>query len=130
MKRKYLLIGLISLLITLSIVTFFLIKDRSKDSNVTYIDDNGDNGFNLILEKEYKSDNLWEYKVTGKFPNPCYTAAVDEVVRESYPEQVTILVSISKPSDGMICAQVITDYEHEGTFSASEKASVKLEIKQ
>lgn len=130
MNKKYLFLALIFLVIVLSVITFFLIKNRNKDSNVTYVDDNGDNGFNIILEKEFQSDNLWKYKVNGKFPNSCYTAVVDELVRESFPEQVTILVSISKPSDDMICAQVITDYEHEGTFSASEKASVKLEIRQ
>lgn len=130
MKKKYLLLGLIFVLLTLSVATFFLLKNRNKDLNVTYVDDNKDKEFNLVLEKEYTSDNKWEYKVTGQFPNPCYTASVEELVRESYPEQVTILVSVSQPSSDMVCAQVISDFEHEGTFLASEKAIIKLEIKQ
>ncbi len=130
MKKKYLLLGLIFGLIILFVISYFLIKNRSEDDVIKEPNNIPSVDFGMVLEKEFKSNSLWEYKVTGQFPNPCYTANVEEFVRESYPEQVTILVTVSKPSGDMICAQVISDFEHEGTFSASEKAQITLEIKQ
>src|SRR3989338_8550143 len=38
----------------------------------------------------YQGSSVWKYAVTAKLPNPCYTAAVDAQVAESYPEQVRI----------------------------------------
>jgi hypothetical protein len=129
MKKKYLLSGLIFGLIFLSVAIFFLINGRGEKKVTDDINNKPTTNYGFILEKKYKSDNLWEYKVTGQFPNPCFTASVEEIVRESYPEQVTILVSISQPPDDMVCAQVISDFVYEGTFSASEKALIKLEVK-
>ncbi len=128
MRKKYLLIGLIFGLILLSVIAFFLINDRTQDDVTQDPNNTPSVDYGMVLEKEYKSDNLWEYKVTGQFPNPCYTASVEEMVRESYPEQVTILVNVSQPSSEMVCAQVISDYEYEDSFTASEQAEVKLEV--
>ena len=128
MRKKYLLIGLILGLIALSVVAFFLVRNRGEEEIIEDINNTPPSKYGMVLEKEYKADNVWEYEVTGQFPNPCYTASVEEIVRESYPEQVTIIVTVSKPSDDMVCAQVISEYEHEDSFSASEKAVVKLEV--
>jgi len=129
MRKKYLLLGLIFGLIFLSVAIFFLINGRGEKKVTDDINNKPTTNYSFNLEKEYKADNLWEYKVTGQFPNPCFTASVEEIVRESYPEQVTILVSIYQPPDDMVCAQVISDFVYEGTFSASEKALIKLEVK-
>ena len=83
---------------------------------------------NFKLESEYISENDWEYTVTGELPNPCYNATVDAMVAESYPEQVTITVTIEDPDPEVICAQVIQEFTYEGTFSASEKATIKLVV--
>lgn len=128
MKKKYLYIGLILSLIALGVVTFFLVRNRGEEEIIEDINNTPPSKYGMVLEKEYKADNVWEYEVTGQFPNPCYTAAIEEIVRESYPEQVTIIVTVSKPSDDMVCAQVISEYEHEDSFSASEQAVVKLEV--
>lgn len=86
--------------------------------------------YDLVLEKEYVSENKWNYKVTGKFPNPCYDSYIEVIIQESYPEQVTLLVEVIKPSQDMVCAQVITNFQKEGNFNASEQAVVELKIKK
>lgn len=86
--------------------------------------------YDLELEKQYVSENKWNYKVTGKFPNPCYDAYIEVIIQESYPEQVTLLVEVIKPSQDMVCAQVITNFQKEGNFNASEQAVVELKIKK
>ena len=128
MRKKYLLIGLILGLIALSVVAFFLVRNRGEEEIIEDINNTPPSKYGMVLEKEYKADNVWEYEVTGQFPNPCYTASVEEIVRESFPEQVTIVITVSKPSEEMVCAQVISEYEHEDSFSASEQAVVKLEV--
>lgn len=128
MRKKYLLIGLILGLIALSVVAFFLVRNRGEEEIIEDINNTPPSKYDMVLEKQYKANNLWEYEVTGQFPNPCYTASVEEIVRESFPEQVTIVITVSKPSEEMVCAQVISEYEHEDSFSASEKAVVKLEV--
>jgi len=128
MKKKYLYIGLILSLIALGVVTFFLVRNRGEEEIVEDINNTPTYKYDMVLEKQYKADNVWEYEVTGQFPNPCYTASVEEIVRESFPEQVTIVITVSKPSEEMVCAQVISEYEHEDSFTASEQAVVKLEV--
>ena len=83
---------------------------------------------NFKLESKYISENSWEYTVTGELPNPCYNASVDAIVAESYPEQVTVTVTIEEPDPEVMCAQVIQEFSYEGTFSASEKADIKLVV--
>ena len=83
---------------------------------------------NFKLESKYISTNSWEYTVTGELPNPCYNASVDAIVAESYPEQVTVTVTIEEPDPEVMCAQVIQEFSYEGTFSASEKADIKLVV--
>lgn len=83
---------------------------------------------NFTLETTYTQNSTWRYIVTGQLPNPCYSATVDALVAESYPEQVTILVKIIEPNKDIMCAQVISDFEYEGTFSASELATVTLKV--
>ena len=129
MKKKYLLTGLILVLILIFVIAIFLVKNRGNEDSTNDINQNTPIDYGMVLEKEYKPENTWEYRVTGQFPSPCYSAVTEEIVRESFPEQVTIIINISKPTDDMICPQVITNYEHEDTFSASEKAIVKLEVK-
>ena len=80
---------------------------------------------NFKLESEYISENSWEYLVTGELPNPCYNATVDAIVAESYPEQVTVTVTIEEPDPEVMCAQVIQEFSYEGTFFASDKADIK-----
>lgn len=78
------------------------------------------------LETTYMGDNKWTYKVTGELPNPCYKVSTEEIIMESYPEQVIINVEIETPEKGAMCVQQIQEYEYEGIFNASEQATVEL----
>lgn len=84
---------------------------------------------NFVLEYTYKGSNKWEYSITGQLPNPCYKAATDVLVAESYPEQASVIVTVTPPDDDVMCAQVISEYSDSGEFSASEKANVSLQVK-
>jgi len=53
---------------------------------------------------------------------------VDSLVKESYPEQVTVKVTVVEPKGSEICTQVIQDFLYEGEFTASEKATVELKV--
>ena len=106
-----------------------------KDSNIL-IDNNKDMNTPIITEEDnfsltstYIGDNNWEYTVTGQLPTPCYKAEVQSFVAESYPEQVTIVITVTEPKPDLMCAQVIQDFEYQGTFSASENATVSLDVR-
>lgn len=81
-----------------------------------------------VSEITYQGDNQWTYTVSGEVPTPCHRITVDAVVAESYPEQVTIEVSIIEPEPDTICTQVITPVSEHGSFSASERATVKIRV--
>jgi hypothetical protein len=82
----------------------------------------------FTLNTKYLGDNQWQYNVVGTLPNMCYKYSIDSIVRESYPEQVEIVLNIEKSGD--ICAQVIQDINQTGTFTASEKAHISFTVSQ
>ncbi len=137
MSKTTLLALSIILLTILGVFIYFYITKNSewlngntqKDTNSNNIPDEVNTNDTFILKKEYVSENSWEYKVTGQLPNPCYSATVDTLVAESYPEQVTINITVNKPNSDKICAQVISDFEYEGSLSASEQAYFTLIVK-
>lgn len=49
------------------------------------------------------------YTAVVQKPTPCHTLSVDEQIMESYPVQIAIDISILKPDEGQICAQMITE---------------------
>lgn len=55
-------------------------------------------------------------------PTPCHTLREMIVVRESYPEQVTI--EFTSATTAEVCIQVITEARFKVEFSASEKATI------
>ncbi len=83
---------------------------------------------NFTFTKEYKGNNLWEYKIVGELPNPCYTISTSAVIRESYPEQVSVISEISKPNEDEICVQVISPVNEVGQFEASENAVITFDV--
>lgn len=90
---------------------------------------NGVNKDNFEFEYAYNGDSKWSYSIVGMLPNPCYEAKVEGLVKESYPEQVSIILTITQPSSDTMCSEVIQDYSYDGEFSASEKAIVEFEVK-
>jgi len=145
-KKLFLIFG-ISIAIIIVLIDLILFSTSLKQTGIGHgfsrfwKDDNGNNLINdnidkqpvinedgFSLQKQYIGGNNWEYTVIGQLPNPCHSVSVEAMVAESYPEQVTINVNIIEPDTDMMCIQVIQDFEYQGTFSASENASVVLRV--
>ncbi|MFW5720531.1 MAG: hypothetical protein ACOCXT_05910 [Candidatus Dojkabacteria bacterium] len=77
-----------------------------------------ENGYTLNLS--YTDANTWNYELTGDLPTPCHKANVETIVRESFPEQVTVTLAITRPT-GM-CIQVLEPITLTGTIEVSEQA--------
>lgn len=130
MKKNFLVATAVTLLILILLCSLWYFKSiaTNKDTNKDQNNNSSDNKYNFSLETNYIEDNQWEYTVKGELPNPCYNVNVQEVIMESYPEQVNILVEVKEPGEDAICIQVIDKYLHNGTFSASENAQISLKI--
>lgn len=131
MKPKYLL-GLILILLfiaTFGITLFFLTADDTvkQKTDETDVSQNVQEYDGFTLTTSYRGDK-WEYSVQGYLPDPCYSYQVSEVIRESYPEQVTIEVTIVDPPAGRACVQVIQNLNHEDNFVASPDATIDLKV--
>jgi len=123
MKNIYIIL-IIFLAISFGIFTYLYMSKGEKDIQSKDITKD-----NFVLTYSYIGDNKWTYTLTGTLPNPCYTVSVDALVAESYPEQVSIIATVTPPEDDIACIQVVQEYEHTGDFSASEKAIVTLQVK-
>lgn len=140
MRFRY-IVGLLLILIFTAIggfLLFYITSDNrstsSHDEGITNDDQDIDRTVNgkvqdedgqFKLNAEYNVD-LWEYTITGYLPNPCYSATVTEIIRESYPEQVTVELTVVPPRDGIACIDVVQDFEHKGEFVASREAKIEL----
>jgi len=88
-------------------------------------------GFTFIAryQKENETEHVWEYKITGVLPSPCYQTEVKPIVLDSYPEQVSILLTITLPESDVNCIQVIDEnFETKGEFKASDKAKISFVV--
>lgn len=124
MKKKNILIATIILVVMLagSLLTYLYLQNKNtKTSGSTQNN-------NFTLTYAYQGNNTWTYTVNGTLPTPCYDVSADAVIAESYPEQVTIQVKTKEQSDGYVCATVIKDFNYTGTFNASEKAVISLDV--
>lgn len=125
-KRNILLIVIILILLAGFAFLFFTDKEGNIDTpdntNKTLTEEN------FTLSYSYLGDSKWEYKVEGTLPNPCYKVTTDVLVAESYPEQVSVRVTVQAPDADVACIQVIEPYQYTGEFSASEKATVALVV--
>lgn len=89
------------------------------------------NGFTLVAryQTENKEEHVWEYKITGTLPFPCYNTDVQPIVLESYPEQVSVLLTLTPPEEDVECIQVLDeDFERTGEFKASDKAKISFVV--
>lgn len=72
---------------------------------------------------------MWDYKITGTLPTPCHQAKTEEIVLESYPEQVSVLLTITPPESDVNCIQVLDeDFKTSGEFKASDKAKISFVV--
>ncbi|MBU3968800.1 hypothetical protein KJ991_01115 [Patescibacteria group bacterium] len=71
---------------------------------------------------------LHNYRGSLTLPNPCYILSVDAVVRESFPEDVTIRFTVQEEKGDKVCAQVLTEKGFRIIFQASKEAKVQAVI--
>ncbi|PIP87246.1 hypothetical protein COW81_01150 [Candidatus Campbellbacteria bacterium CG22_combo_CG10-13_8_21_14_all_36_13] len=69
-------------------------------------------------------EGSYEYSGIISLPTPCYSLTTEAIVRESYPEQVTLLFATEDNSNGGMCAEVIKDVPFRIIFDASEDAII------
>lgn len=131
MSKANLSIALIAAIIFIGLGYIFTkekpLDGNADDTNSEVVTDS-EGGFSMTAE--YVGENSWEYKVEGELPTPCHSADVDSLVAESFPEQVSVKVTLTEPDDAIVCVQVIREFEYEGEFSASEGASVNLSVSE
>jgi hypothetical protein len=128
-RRTFLVIFLvILLLLPLSTLGYQMLKKNNPTKVNTQKEGNILKADLFSLEYEYQGENEWIYILRGELPTPCYGVEVTPLVRESYPEQVTVEVKISSPDPEVICIQMIKDYEENGEFKASENAKIDLQM--
>ncbi len=130
MDKKNIPILLLIIVLLLAVLAYLSLSYNKKKDSITDPSEQVNTNYSLKLDQTYISDNNWEYTVTGIFPNPCYEGYIEVIVRESYPEQVTVLVEVLKPNSTDVCAEVMYDFKQEGSFSASDKAIVELKLKE
>lgn len=65
-----------------------------------------------------------EHIIAGEIevPTQCHSLSVETVIRESFPEQVTL--NFSSTSEAEVCAQVMSPRRFKIDFSASENATI------
>lgn len=109
---------------------FVLDKDKSEDGTVKQqpqreykLEKEG-----YEFEAEYEEKNTWEYEIKGEKPTPCHEVKHEAIVAESYPEQVTVNLSIISPSPDTVCVQATEDFKVEGTFYAGPTAEVYFAV--
>lgn len=81
-------------------------------------------------EATFMGDGKWTYEVVVQKPTPCHKVEKDVVIQESYPEQVSINLTLSKNAEELVCVQQIEEENVTGEFQASEEAKVQLNLEQ
>jgi len=71
-------------------------------------------------------DGVWKYSGIVRLPDSCTTLTHDAVVRESFPEQVSIDITTKKGAQA--CAQVITPKTFSGELKVSQNATISLTL--
>ncbi len=117
MNQKKLGIAIFILLI-LSVCWIIFKPVSSKPSD---LGNNISDAMTISALHEYKNNH---HTIVGSltFGTPCEKLTAEAVVRESSPEQVTLLFSTQTTAD--ICAQVITKVPFEIEFNASKGAKI------
>lgn len=85
--------------------------------------------FTGALTKQALTDPNWVLEGTFNFPTTGYTVRQPDVrVAESFPEQVTVTITVTPPPPGAIVAQVITPVTVTANIPASNQAQFKIYI--
>lgn len=114
-KKSVTSIVVIVLVIVLAILFF-------KGKDVVQSNENGVDTFRPDEIAAVHSYDNGTHTLAGEIdlPTPCHTLNVEALVRESFPEQVSIEFDTTS-GDGDLCAQVITPTPWDISFQASEE---------
>ncbi|KXK26483.1 MAG: hypothetical protein TR69_WS6001000487 [candidate division WS6 bacterium OLB20] len=77
----------------------------------------------ISVEFSYGNGRYYYYG-TVTTPTPCHKVLVDTRIAESFPEQVTMDVTVE--ATDAVCAQVIAEQVFSGEIQVSEQASLTL----
>jgi len=95
-------------------------------------DESDDGTVEDVLEVEHSySDGVHTYSGTVTTPTPCYTVDAMAVVAESYPEQITVDITLTDQAEenGGMCTQVLDEKPFSVDVNASEEAElVKVRV--
>lgn len=117
-NKKWILILTIAIIGVILVASFSSIFNVEKNNKQTSIIDS------INAVHSFKS-GLHDYTGAITLPIPCYTLSVDAVVRESFPEDVTIRFTIQDDKkENQICTQVLTEKSFRIIFQASKEANV------
>ena len=128
--RRNNVFGVGILIIVLMIFSVVLLKIFVfKDSNGEDITDEKE-GRVVTQEHEgyqfkasYGGESVWEYVISGTMGS-CNDVDHEAVVRESYPEQVSVILSVFSPEPDTNCIMVLEEIELKGDFQASGEAQI------
>ena len=100
---------------------------KNRVSNTLVQEQKEDYGVRTIVTAKHSFKD-GTHIVTGEMdmPTPCDLLKSDVIIKESYPEQVTIKFSTINEAD--VCAKVITTQRFKVEFKASEKASISATL--
>jgi len=71
---------------------------------------------------------LHNYTGSIMLPTPCYILSVDAMVKETFPEDVSIRFTITEDKKNELCAQVVTEKKFRIIFQASKEAKVSATV--
>lgn len=81
-------------------------------------------GKEIVIQHAYK-DGKHTYSGTIQTPNPCYTLEGSALVAESFPEQITLEITLHAPESNVMCTQVVAEKDFSIEATASEGATFK-----
>jgi len=79
----------------------------------------------VVVKTKYEGDTL-KYTGTAQLPTPCHQLKQEALAAESYPEQVSIRLTLKLPLGSNDCAQVIKEESFSGEAKVSEEATVSV----
>ncbi len=120
-KTTHLIIAFLCFIVIAQFLFIILNFNRIKEPTNISLESSG-----FILEAEYSKNNTWEYKITGEFPTPCYSASEEITISTN---AVNIILNVNPKSGGdLICAQVIQPFEKAGTFDAQKNTNLTFNV--
>lgn len=131
MKSQYILFALLVLIIIFGAYAYI-----SKEDGNILPPTNNDGSFSnkppiSVTEGDVtiaraSEGNTHTYTGVVSVPTPCHTLSTNVLIAESYPEQVTLEITVGAPAPDVVCAQVIAQKEFSVTFDASPEHTFRV----